>query len=243
MRIVTSNIRGGLGMDGRRSIRRIAREVDLLQPDILCLQEVHCRLPWSRFANHPAILERLLRRKCLFAPAFRFGVGSFGVAILTRYPVSTARIWQLPSKSERRVALEAGIYAGGTEISVFCTHFGLDPMERQRQSAWLAGVVCAATGPVLVAGDLNECPSEPAVQSLLDLGGIKDAGCNRPTYPAREPRSAIDYILYGGGIAVSACMPKWSEASDHLPVCAEFAVQDRIDAPWSGRAGLGKGPA
>ena len=50
---MTYNIRGALGMDGRRCVRRIAAVIDRVQPDLLCLQEAHCRLPCSGFADQP----------------------------------------------------------------------------------------------------------------------------------------------------------------------------------------------
>ena len=45
MRVMTYNIRGGLGMDGHRSIERIGAVVRDAGADVVGLQEVHQRLP------------------------------------------------------------------------------------------------------------------------------------------------------------------------------------------------------
>lgn len=56
MRIVTYNIRGGLGLDGRRSIGRVAETLRALRPDVVCFQEVHQRTPWGGLTDRKSVV-------------------------------------------------------------------------------------------------------------------------------------------------------------------------------------------
>src|SRR5689334_20283829 len=84
MRIMTYNIRGGLGVDGRRSIARIGRVIQGAAADVIGLQEVHQRLPQSRLADQPRALSRVTGMTCLFGPALSLGISRYGNAVLSR---------------------------------------------------------------------------------------------------------------------------------------------------------------
>src|SRR5258706_14052423 len=102
MRIITWNIQGGKGMDGRRSIKRITEVLREFSRGIICLQEVHQRLPWSWFQNQPGKLERLPGYKVVFGPAYRLGIGAYGNAVLTRLPVRSVTHYRMPNDLERK---------------------------------------------------------------------------------------------------------------------------------------------
>ena len=88
MRVMTYNIRGGWGMDGGWSTERIADVVLEQAPDILCLQEVHQRLPQSRFVDQPGRLQKALGLPVVFQANLRLGAGAYGLALVSRYPVN-----------------------------------------------------------------------------------------------------------------------------------------------------------
>ncbi len=224
MRVMTYNIRGGWGIDGQWSTERIA-EVALAQsPDILCLQEVHQRLPQSRFVDQPARLQKALGLPVVFQANLRLGFGNYGLALVTRYPLNTTQNHLLPSVREQRGVLEVNLTTETGPLTVFCTHWGLNSAERQRQSARLAELVSAVSGPVLVCGDFNERPDALGIRALLSATGLQDADSaqNRLTYPADKPEARIDYVLYSPILTLRGVYPLETLASDHLPLIADF---------------------
>ena len=221
---MTFNIRGGLGMDGRRSTERVAEAVAAQSPDIVCFQEVHQRLPWSRWVDQPRLLRRGLRMPLVFQRNVNTVVGGYGVAIASRFPLSAARRHFLPSVGERRGALEVSVQSPQGPVSVWCMHWGLKSEERERQAARLAGWLAAAQRPVIVCGDVNEQADAPAMRRLLAETGLHDAGAAgaAPTYPADVPTARIDVLCHSPALRLERCEVVDTRASDHRPVVADF---------------------
>jgi len=221
---MTYNIRGGWGMDGQWSTERIGEVILDHSPDILCVQEVHQRLPQSRFVDQPGRLQKALGLPVVFQANLRLGVGSYGLALVSRYPVNTVQNHLLPSTREQRGVLEVSLTTPLGLLTVFCTHWGLNGTERERQGARLANLVLAVPGPVLVCGDFNEDAEAPGLRLLLSQTGLLDADTaeRRLTYPADTPAARIDYILHSPSLTLQDIFPVSSLASDHLPLVADF---------------------
>lgn len=211
-------------MDGRRSTERIADVVLAGDADIVCLQEVHQRLPQSGFVDQPHQLRHLLGLPVTFQANLRIGVGRYGLAVMTRYPVGAVQNHLLPSAREQRGVLEVCVDAPGGPLTVFCTHFGLSAEERGKQAARLSELVSGASSPVLVCGDFNERPDAPAVRRLLDQTGLQDADAvlDRWTYPVNALEARIDYIFSSPTLTCRSVDVFDTEASDHLPLVGEF---------------------
>ncbi len=225
MRIVTYNIRGGLGMDGRRETARIADFVRTLAPDIVCFQEVHQRLPWSGWTNQPRILARRLGMRFVFQPCIWLPWGGYGLGIATRFPVRRVKRFRLKSAREPRGALCVQVETPHGPLSVFCTHWGLDTNERTLQARQMAGWVRAISHPVVVCGDLNDLPSASYIQSFVREACLRDAGQeeNAPTYPSDAPRARIDVVLHPAVWSASRVFTAASLLSDHLPLVADLS--------------------
>src|SRR5687767_5319532 len=138
MRLLTYNIRGGLGTDGRRSILRIAAVVRELEGEVIGLQEVHQRLPQSGLKDQPRALARASGMRCIFGPALSVGAGRYGNAVLSKVPARKRTVHRLPGEGEPRAALEVELELDGRAVTLFCTHFGLSEAARVRQSAAFA---------------------------------------------------------------------------------------------------------
>ena len=226
MRIVSYNTRGSLGMDGQRSTRRIAQTVSRLSPDIVCFQEIHQRMPQSGGEDQPGLLSRYLNRGFVFQRNLRLGMGNYGIGIAARGTIIAAEEHFMPSVREQRGALQLSLrdVAGIGRLSVFCTHWGLDEEEREKQAAFLVPLIMAAKHPVIFCGDLNEGPSAKGVQALREGTGLVDADVaqSRPTFIADDPKERIDYILYSSDLALRYYEVVDSLASDHLPILADL---------------------
>jgi endonuclease/exonuclease/phosphatase family metal-dependent hydrolase len=226
MRVVTYNTRGSLGMDGRRSTRRIADVVRALSPDVVCFQEIHQRLPWSGREDQPGVLAAALGRTFVFQANLHVGFGGYGIGIAARGQVIEQREHLLPSVKEQRGALEVRLrdVGGLRAVTVFCTHWGLQAEERLRQAETLAGIVNAASRPVIVCGDLNETAGDAAVRHFREATGLMDAdeAANRATFASDAPNSRIDYIFYSPELTARNVEAVSSLASDHLPLLTDL---------------------
>ena len=226
MRVVSYNIRGGLGMDRRRSIPRIADTVRGLLPDVVCFQEVHQKLFWSGGEDQPQTLANRLRRPFIFFALVRLGFGGQGIGINVRGLVAREIQHKLPSKRESRGVLEVRLrnMGGLRALTVLCTHWGLDSGERGEQSAACLEIIKNAPRPLILCGDFNETADSPALRSLMDGSGLIDAGAasGLPTFVSDNPTKRIDFILHSPDLRLSAFEAFPSLASDHLPVCADF---------------------
>ncbi len=211
-------------MDGLRSAERIAEVVLAQDADIVCLQEVHQRLPQSKFTDQPKQLEKHLGLPVTFQANLRIGVGGYGLAVASRYPVGTVQNHLLPSVREQRGVLEVRLDTLAGPLVVFCTHFGLSGEERVKQAASLAALVQSSSYPVLVCGDFNERPDAPAVQSLLSQTNLLDADAaqDRWTYPTNALEARIDYLFHSSPLVCQSVSVIETQASDHLPVVGVF---------------------
>lgn len=209
MRVVSYNIQGGV-----RGMSWIAGIVRDLAADVACLHEVR-RGQTSRIAD-------IAGRRGIWAPARRFG--KFGCAMLVREKPRSVRTVRL----SRSVGLEPRvlIVAQFGSIAVATTHLGLVGEERLRHAQEILEAL-PASGPVILAGDLNEGPDGPAVSTLLtrltDAFALAGDGPGY-TFPASAPAHRIDYVLASRHLVVEACRVEDVRAADHRPVVAEFAV-------------------
>ncbi len=212
-------------MDGRRSAERIAEVVAAQDADIVCLQEVHQRLPQSGFVDQPGQFEKFLGLPVIFQANLRIGLGGYGLAVVSRYPVGTVQNHLLPSVREQRGVLEVRLDTPNGPLSLFCTHFGLNGEERVKQAANLAELVLGTSSPVIVCGDFNERADAPAVRLLLERTGLVDADAarDRRTYPVNALEARIDYVFYSPMLACRELSVIETDASDHLPLVGELS--------------------
>jgi endonuclease/exonuclease/phosphatase family metal-dependent hydrolase len=231
VRVMTFNVRGGLGMDGRRDTGRIAEVVRAYAPDVVCFQEVHQCLPWSGWINQPRAWERELALKVVFQRCVNIGVGGFGLAIASRLPMTDVSRRFLPSVGERRGALAVTVQTPEGSVRVWCTHWGLNEQERVRQAECLGNLVNQSSLPTILCGDFNERSDAPAVRRLFSDTGLCDAGAQleMPTYPADSPIARIDFVLHSACLSCVSSIVVDTQASDHRPLQCDIQGNKLMD--------------
>ena len=249
MRVLTWNIR--LAVES--SLARIAAVLAGAEPDIVALQEVGCGwvmgppgdqvariaalagLPHHRF--FPALwtepdrgLAGLASRLHPLEQALAAGldlerVPRYGVALLSRFPLSEVRAAPLPrARDEPRVLGRATLQSPAGPVRVLVTHLSVNAPERAHQLRDIACELEAEARPALLLGDINEPPDAASLAPLRrvarDLG--EDAEGNEGwTYPSDLPARRIDYIFAKGNWRTLApARPLPDAGSDHLPVLA-----------------------
>jgi endonuclease/exonuclease/phosphatase family metal-dependent hydrolase len=241
LRVMTYNVHGCVGMDGKLAPERIARVIARHAPDIVALQELDVGRRRSNGVDQAELIARHLEMEQIFSASLHVEEGRYGNAILTHLPMRLIKAEGLPSGASRRRleprgALWVAIEVGGVEIQVLNTHLGLSPGERKAQADalvgpdWLAAPACR--DPVLFCGDLNALPNAPACRRLGKR--LRNIDADRPnkarkgTFFGRFPVMRIDHIFVGSDIAVEKVeIPSSSltrVASDHLPLIADLHI-------------------
>lgn len=233
MRLATYNIK-------HASLKGIAAIGDVLaplRPDVVALQEVDVHVDRSGRVDQVRQLAARLELSPVFARAFALEGGNYGVALLTRWPPLAERVTPLPSVTdvppasgdladgaEPRVLLEVDVAHPGGLLTVAVTHLGLVPRERLDQAATLLDRLHRPR--TILTGDLNEGPGAAAFERLLTrfADGLLDLP-GRATFPASAPVLEIDHVLHTRDLPAPHNVRKVpADASDHLPVLAEFVV-------------------
>lgn len=221
-------------MDGRRSITRIAEVLRELDADVICLQEVHQRLPWSWFQDQPARLKSLPDHKVIFGPDYRVGIGSFGNAVLTRLPVRSVAHYRVPNDLERkrnrisfvvkRGLMKVVVETPGGPVAVMNTHWSLIANDRMVSAIVIGVRVSLDPELVFLAGDLNARPNAEEIELLKSKSGLLDSGAvrNHPTFRADNPTARIDYLFHSPTLEIRKLEVIPTLASDHLPLIAEW---------------------
>jgi endonuclease/exonuclease/phosphatase family metal-dependent hydrolase len=128
---------------------------------------------------------------------------------------------------------------GATVFSLYSIHFksrrpgagtnsGLQRLDEARELKAILQREMSPGALFAVAGDFNDEADSPALQTLLaDLKSALDIlpERRRATFPGKNPRRQIDFVLCPPEISVESAKV-WKEArcSDHCLVVAEFRL-------------------
>lgn len=228
------------GLDRRYDPVRTARLIALAEPDLVLLQEVAEDGSWYRSERQVDVLGDLLgfAHRSFFANV-RFGPrrGSYGNAILSRFPIVASENLDLtqPGK-KRRSVLHAEIRLpveddGSRALHLFNLHLGLGERERRRQLVqFLAAHPFAylrQRTPIVVAGDFNDVYGTLGPH-LLAPNGFRGPKKPLRTFPAYAPLRALDSLYVRGDLEVESlvCVRRApaATASDHLALLATVRV-------------------
>ncbi len=222
IKVVTYNIRACKGMDGKVDLPRVAGVLKSLDADIIALQEVDMGNPRTLLVKQADMLARLLKMGCVYGEASRYRVGSFGNAVLTRFPVKSYMNHQLPAPQPRRSMQEVHLDVNGHMIRVFNTHLELNRHLRLIQIRdFIVPLIQSSSAPAIFAGDFNETPDDPGVKYLSNCftdSFVVNSGLLDHTFTSNNPAERIDFIFLNDGLQALDYRIEYADASDHLPV-------------------------
>lgn len=241
LRIATYNIHKGVqGVGPRRrlEIHNLIHAVEQLDADIICLQEVrkHHRLEEKHFHHWPAVPQADYLAPEGYEAVYRTNAitrhGEHGNAMLSRWPVVSHQHEDMSDhRFEQRGLLHSEVVVHGRSVHVIVIHLGLIPASRQRQVDQLLRFVereVPANAPLVVAGDFNDWGDR--LRHRMRAGGLMAFDfMAKPTFPARLPVVQLDYVYVRGMTPVSAEVPSgriWWRMSDHLPLIAQFRLEE-----------------
>jgi endonuclease/exonuclease/phosphatase family metal-dependent hydrolase len=225
--VVTYNIRGGRDDYGNADALAIADELRKLGADIIALQEVDNGLPRSGFVDQAQTIAAALHMNYVFAPAINFLVGTYGNAVVSRYPIVSSSSAALPYHLEPRALMEVELIVDGQAVRVFNTHLGLKHSERTEQFAFLYDYLRDHTGATAIfLGDFNTRSEDPLLTPLRTL--FQDPLFKRKkrllTINGKETHGMIDHIFHSPDLQFVDAYAPTTGRSDHYPVIVQLKL-------------------
>jgi len=218
-RVLVFNMRSGIAPDTLGNLARVAALARNNQADIVLLQEVDKGTARSRDYDQVQLLSTITNLRGTFGKQRDVqGGGQHGVAVLSRWEIT-----QDSAASGRLGGVVTQVQAPFGRLSVVNVQLDstLADAERVQRVRQIRDAATAAGGPVLVGGNFNADPGNPAVAAMSE-GGLRDAwaqcgpnGERGYTYPAFAPARRIDYLFLGQGLRCVEAKVVESNASDH----------------------------
>ena len=235
---MTYNIHSGVGVDKRYDLGRIRRVLNDERPHVVALQELECRSVRTSFDDQSHILANDLDLTSCFCATRPAGEGSFGIAVLSAFPVVHQQQYDLSYQTDRepryclRVDLET---EPGAVLHVFNCHLGLGARERTFQRKQMVSDAILLSKelhhPVVLMGDFNDSPISVVHRNLRRhfTDAFTAAGKHwGPTFRAGPIPFRLDRIYLSAEIRLLDCWVRNDKltrvASDHRPVIASVEV-------------------
>ena len=232
LRIMAYNIRHGRGMDDSLDLERSARLINSLQPDIVTLQEIDNGTERTGNVDQAAMLAQLTGMHGVFGAFMDYQGGQYGMALLSRFPVSEYHNHVLPDGREPRSALAARIQIPPTdqEIIVVGIHLYATEQERLAQAQTIVVLFETESTPVILAGDFNSQPQSEVMRLLGTIWEIPAKGEDHLTFPSDTPDREIDFILFRPDSAFRVAASRVIHeplVSDHRPVLLTLEIPEQ----------------
>jgi endonuclease/exonuclease/phosphatase family metal-dependent hydrolase len=217
LRVVTYNIQQGYSVDGTRNYAGQLAVIRSLAPDIVGLQESDVARFSGGNADEVRTISEGLGMQAYYGP--RTVTGTFGIALLSKYPLENPHTFFMYSSGEQTAAIEANINLKGKSYTILVTHLGNDgPLIQQQQ------VIERLNGQqnVIAMGDFNFDPSTP--QYKLTLQTMQDAWVQSGSAQTAglDMSQMIDHVFVSPGLAVRSARYVNSPASDHPSLLVEI---------------------
>jgi endonuclease/exonuclease/phosphatase family metal-dependent hydrolase len=251
LRVATYNIHKGVDTLRRLSLAQIREQLDALDLDVICLQEVqgrHDRLqrattgypnePHQDFIAAGVTSRNNAPHQAVYGMNAVYAHGHHGNAVLSHLPVLRSSNLDISHhRLESRGMLHVSLATGLTEqprINVVCVHLGLFAVSRRYQLGMMAQALTSripAHEPLIVAGDFNDWQGKQLAQLTEPLGVVEayfhKHGRFGLTFPARLPVMPLDRLFVRGLTVNEAAVyhgPKWARLSDHALLFAELSL-------------------
>ena len=240
IKVMCYNIYGARNTDGARDLNRIIEVINAKKPDIIGLQEVDRKTSRIQGRDIPQEMSEATGMAHVFRKAISFGGGEYGLAILSKFPISDVEAVKLPGSGEARIALLATVETkSGKKLRVLNTHldYGADQDKQVKEIEELI-----KDQKVHIAmGDFNIRHTDDKIKGVYKLlneafENSKYLGTIPVTVGAK--RKKIDYIFFNSKtlklgsaqvapdfIKTTDWQKKMELASDHLALYASFNLK------------------
>lgn len=239
-RVTTYNIHKCRGLDRRVRPKRIADVLKEIDADVVALQEVAGMDQAARELNQVRAIAEELGYDFRIGENRRHRGAAYGNAVLSRLPIRADHNHDLTCRRyEPRGCLEVAITVAGREpvpLQIFNVHLGTGFFERRYQAHRLLEVIAGdndSSSPRIILGDFNEWTRGLTTRLLsrhLHSAEPEQRLGRARTYPGVFPLLHLDHVYYNSPLKLQSISVHRSRlalaASDHLPIVAEFALED-----------------
>ena len=145
---------------------------------------------------------------------------------LSRIAPTEVNKYRLPPGNGRG-AMVLRFGEGESALHVCTLHLALSRRMRRRQFDFVTDLLGAAAN-VVVMGDMNTGCNAQEFRHFVERNGFKEPACSKPTFPSWRPVRRIDHILVSESLEVRNARVLDYPLSDHLPVCIELVIPERV---------------
>jgi len=214
-------------------IEGIATVINTQDPDLVALQELDVNTRRSGGVDQVRKLAELTGVKAFFSKGIDHEGGAYGIAILSKYEISSTERFALPFKDglkyeQRSLAVVNVNIPHIGPVYFACTHLDLKDEHRMLQVMEINRILGARKQPVILAGDFNFQASNPAMKIIEDKFIRSCTADCPPTIPDTDPVSEIDFVFLKKGSRLNFQNHQvitGIHASDHLPVVVTISNQ------------------
>lgn len=215
-------------------LNKIAALIIAEKPDLVFLNEVV-----GECGPCPVNQVEYLAKKAGF-PYWAFGENySWGLpfyrmrsgnGILSHFPFASLEVVQLTGSkpfynpTNNRRLLKADIRIAGQALTIASVHN--DSYSAGNNLKQTIEILDIVEGKAVLAGDFNADVESPSVQMLQKSGRFVANWDSPPTFPARKPKEAIDFILAPSDWQLISHDVVQSTLSDHFPVVSLFKLKN-----------------
>ena len=236
LKIMTYNIRHGLGMDGILDLSRAAEIIKAQAPDLCGLQEIDNYCLRSDSVGQTDYLAQKTTMTGTFSKFINFQGGEYGMATLSTKPLISTKLLQLPDgiqEPRSSIIHEVQIAEGCTLVFV---NVHLDWIEgnkgvysRLNQVKVLMQYIDSVNKPVIITGDFNCTPNSPTMIYFKKHGfEFMNKGVDNLSFQGTT-KAEIDYVISRSTNSVkiktkSINLLTEPVVSDHRPLIAEIEI-------------------
>lgn len=225
---------------------RVAAVINSQKPDFVTLSEVDS----VTNRNHKYFMAKELASRTgmyyAYAKAINMTPGSYGDAILSKYPILEVRRYKLypdpmqgSEQAEDRAMCAIRVEVEGLPLWIASVHLDHreNEMSRVKQANDLKSLVGQLDGSLIVGGDLNAKPNSETMNIIFQYMTPQYPSATEAyyTWPSKydgqeKPTKLIDYILLKKEERNLSCVSYRvvnEAASDHCAVVATFKVKEQ----------------
>jgi len=211
LRILTYNIQQGYSEDGYKNFDGQLELIQSMNADIIGLQESDT----NRVAGGNADIVRYFADKLgmysYYGP--KTVTGTFGIALLSKYPIENPRTFYMYSVGEQTAVIEAQIAVEGKTFNIYVTHLENEgPIIQQGELLQLL----EGKENVIAMGDFNFRPDLEQYQLTMEV--LEDTyllSQQDVDIEGFDPSKRIDHVFVTPGIEVSEAVYLTDPQSDH----------------------------
>ncbi|MBN2281262.1 MAG: endonuclease/exonuclease/phosphatase family protein [Candidatus Marinimicrobia bacterium] len=240
IKVMLYNINHGEDIDGGYSLKEIIELIKLEKPDFVLLNDVDNTSIRTYREDQARKIAGNLGMHFTYGKNQEVEEGWNGNAILSRFPLKYAenRLFKATANPKPEAMLYAVFEAGNKTVHLMTTELSKNEKIAEQQNQEVVDKVVdimakfAINDPFIIGGSFNMNYNHLSIKDMNNYLGnvtLNDSPADRLTYPANSPQYQFDYIFYRKNINLIG-KRVWKDnytknASDHLPVIAEFELK------------------